>query len=298
MSRVRPRWPDGWPSLFLLPIAVVVAFGLAYGPELWHSHYGTIKEFCAAYLKSPSIIALLAPVAAGVGVIGLCGGLWRLLRHVHADLSLEKAMRSRARPTPPPLKRAARQAGVADITVCMEEDAPIAFCRGLLRHRIYLSTGLIELLDDGELGAVLVHEAAHASRRDPLRALLVKVFFGSLFFVPLARELEQRCLLSLELVADRRAVDFVSLPLLASALLKILAARTPYDPKITVPAFNPTEERIRRLTEGSGGRWKGFVGVMARPLAWTTGSGVIAVTVLVLGLPVVLSLSGCMRPPS
>jgi hypothetical protein len=47
-----------------------------------------------------------------------------------------------------------------------------AFCLGLVSPRIYVSEGLLQLLDAHELAAVLHHEAAHLRRRDPLRLFL------------------------------------------------------------------------------------------------------------------------------
>ncbi len=44
-----------------------------------------------------------------------------------------------------------------------------AFCAGLLRPRVYITSGALAVLDGQGLNAVLAHERRHASRRDPLR---------------------------------------------------------------------------------------------------------------------------------
>ena len=51
---------------------------------------------------------------------------------------------------------------------------PLAFCAGLLRPRVYVSTGALERLGEAELAAVVAHEAHHAARRDPLRLLVAR----------------------------------------------------------------------------------------------------------------------------
>ncbi len=51
---------------------------------------------------------------------------------------------------------------------------PLAFCAGLLRPRVYVSTGALERLGEAELAAVVAHEAHHAARRDPLRILVAR----------------------------------------------------------------------------------------------------------------------------
>jgi Zn-dependent protease with chaperone function len=60
-----------------------------------------------------------------------------------------------------------------DRLVCLAGDDATAFCAGLLRPRVYLTEGVVRVLDPGALDAVLVHESAHARRRDPLRRLCV-----------------------------------------------------------------------------------------------------------------------------
>jgi hypothetical protein len=56
----------------------------------------------------------------------------------------------------------------------------LAFCAGLLRPRIYVSEGALARLRPAELDAIVVHEAHHAVRRDPLRILVARAI-GSAF---------------------------------------------------------------------------------------------------------------------
>jgi beta-lactamase regulating signal transducer with metallopeptidase domain len=50
---------------------------------------------------------------------------------------------------------------------------PLAFCHGMRRPRVYVTTGLCTLLADDELHAVLLHEDRHRRRREPLRLMLL-----------------------------------------------------------------------------------------------------------------------------
>jgi hypothetical protein len=86
----------------------------------------------------------------------------------------------------------------------------MAFCGGLLRPRIYLSEGALARLRPAELDAIVVHEASHASRRDPLRILVARAI-GSAFG---SRE-QALAELSADAAAARRVGDAP----LASALL-------------------------------------------------------------------------------
>lgn len=85
------------------------------------------------------------------------------------------------------------------------DEHPEAFCAGLLRPRVYLTTGALELLEEAELNAVLLHERHHARRRDPLRQAAGRVIERSLFFLPGVRELRHGQRLLVELGADERA---------------------------------------------------------------------------------------------
>src|SRR6185312_12316095 len=58
--------------------------------------------------------------------------------------------------------------------------APCAFCAGLLRPTVYISTGALARLAPPELEAVLWHEATHRLRRDPLRLAIARVLAGAL----------------------------------------------------------------------------------------------------------------------
>lgn len=88
----------------------------------------------------------------------------------------------------------------------IDDARPHAFCTGYLRPRIFLSSGARDALTDDELGAVLAHEAHHATRRDPLRVLSVRVLSDALFFLPIMRHARDRFAALAEVAADAAAV--------------------------------------------------------------------------------------------
>ena len=100
---------------------------------------------------------------------------------------------------------ASRHTQLADALV-FEDERPRAFCAGLLRPRIYLSTGAIAALDEPALRAVLLHEDHHVRRRDPLRLAIGRVLSRALFFVPGIAELVRHQQSLAELGADEQAV--------------------------------------------------------------------------------------------
>lgn len=81
-----------------------------------------------------------------------------------------------------------------------------AFCVGLLRPRVYMSSGAVACLTDEELSAVVAHENHHARRRDPLRKFTATLLSDCLFFLPTLRLVRERHTALLELDADAAAV--------------------------------------------------------------------------------------------
>lgn len=116
--------------------------------------------------------------------------------------------------------------GSASVTVgsaavhVIDEDRPLAFCHGLLRPRIYLSSGTLSALAPAEIEALLAHERHHARRRDPLRLAVARVLGGALFFLPVLPRLLDRYADEAELAADEAALrDGQDVAALAAALL-------------------------------------------------------------------------------
>lgn len=130
-----------------------------------------------------------------------------------------------------------------DVTV-FDDILPLAFTGGFFRPRVFVSTKLIETLDEGELRAVVLHERHHQESRDPLKGLLVSFVSDLLFFLPVSRFLNRAYNLTSEMAADAQSVARQADPLdLASSLLKVQ--------KLGGPAaswfFDPATERARHL---------------------------------------------------
>jgi len=109
------------------------------------------------------------------------------------------------------------------------DERPLAFCAGLLRPRVYVSSGAVALLDGPALRAVLAHERQHARRRDPLRLAAGRVIAQALFFTPGLAELVRRQQALAELSADENAVNDApdGRAALASAMVSIFDGSGP-----------------------------------------------------------------------
>ncbi len=131
----------------------------------------------------------------------------------------------------------------------VDNQVPQAFCAGLMRPRIYVSTGAVKLLAEDELRAVLAHEAHHVARRDPLRLLVASVLTDALFFLPAMRRLRRRYAAFAELAADDAAVAVTGAKRpLASAMLRFAELNAAL-------VLGVTAERVDHL-HGEPPRWE------------------------------------------
>lgn len=122
---------------------------------------------------------------------------------------------------------------------------PAAFCFGLLRPRIVVTSGLLARLDADEQAAAIWHELHHVRRREPLKCLLARLAASTFFWMPLLRDLLDRYLLAKELTADRAAIQRTSTGSLAGALYEVGCAPTPG----AVGMADLAEARVSRLLE-------------------------------------------------
>jgi bla regulator protein BlaR1 len=92
---------------------------------------------------------------------------------------------------------------------------------GVLYPRILLPVGIDRLLNRQELDAVLLHEMAHAKRRDNLIRLLYEVSVCALWFHPLIWLAGMRMALYRELSCDESVIQHAHGQALVRALAKL-----------------------------------------------------------------------------
>ena len=111
---------------------------------------------------------------------------------------------------------------VADgIPVSFDSRHPAPAVGGVLYPRILLPTGIDRLLNRQELNAVLLHEVAHAKRRDNLIRLVYEVSLCALWFHPLIWLAGMRMALYRELSCDESVIQRAQGQALVRALAKL-----------------------------------------------------------------------------
>jgi beta-lactamase regulating signal transducer with metallopeptidase domain len=191
----------GRPALLALVGALVVA-RLAWHPG---------RAICGQ-------MTMAGCLGVAVGVVAALGLATWIVRASWLAISAAREIARLPRLQPPDgLVVAAQRTGV-DQVVCLDSAAAAAFCAGLLRPRVFVTSAMVASLPDQELDAVLVHEAEHAHRRDPLRRLAGRAAADVLFWLPLVGWWSRRRLEDAELAADRAAIRRVGRTPLARAL--------------------------------------------------------------------------------
>jgi Zn-dependent protease with chaperone function len=211
------------------PVAVGVVAGVIAVQVIWMA-----EAACPPMAITDCLVVAIVLVAAASALAVAVRASW-----LAAATARELAALPRAS-APQSLVAAAQCAGITRLR-CLAGTDRTAFCAGLLRPRVYVTTATAEL-GANELAAVLAHEAAHARRRDPLRRLITRSAADVVFWFPLLRWWLHRQVENTEVYADKAAIDHAGRQGLAAALLA--AAQPP----VAVPAMaGATETRIAHL---------------------------------------------------
>lgn len=107
--------------------------------------------------------------------------------------------------------------------VIIDNDQSIAFTMGFRNPTIVLSSGLLEMLDDRELEAVVHHETFHQKNFDSLKVFVLRLISHAMWYIPITKWAYQNYSIMSELSADEYAIERMGSELgLGSALLKLI----------------------------------------------------------------------------
>jgi len=192
------RWAGAGAILGALGIgsALLVVLRLL---ETWQIEPGAVANrvsVLGAQLSYPTanLAALAVLCQALLGLVVLAAGTRAAVREVRAVRRFNAWVGARV------------ECAAQDVLVIAHE-RPAAFCAGLFRPRIYVSSAALAALDRHALDAVLNHERAHRRRHDPLRLSLGRVLARALFFVPGLQRLATEHESLTELSADEYVVS-------------------------------------------------------------------------------------------
>lgn len=222
------------------------------GQRLAEGVWLACQSAAAAVSGLVPVLGLLLPVAIlAAGLLAMAGLAGWQLWNTHR---LVRVVSLRAVPPSPAVAVVVERLHLRGQVQLVADGDAYAFTQGLVRPRIWVSTALVDLLDEDELVAVLEHERHHLRQRDPLRVWLSRSVAGGLFFLPAAAALRNAYLVAKETEADAASQANTAL---ASALLKLLRCGVELPPYAHLAAIGPldaTTLRIERLLERRPGR--------------------------------------------
>lgn len=230
-----------------LGASVGTLYWLVYGLPGLISLTSAIVVFChSLFIKCVAYGEVFSLAFSWTGGILLAGGVCYGV--TKAVVRLAKARRA--------ISRLPKKS--AGSVVIVRDPSRMAFTFGLLRPRIYLSTGLLDGLDGKELRAVFLHELCHKRGFDPLKLFLLSVLRDSFSYIPALKGFVGHAIALKEHEADDSAASRMKEPLsLASALLKLASLNNGeglYAAHASIKgADGLVADRVRRLVGDTGG---------------------------------------------
>lgn len=241
-------------------------------------------EACTSLVSRPDLIGAMVLGTFVLAAVGSGRAAWRLFQMVRRTRQLQAA-----RPV----------VDEVDGALVVSGRHVEAYCAGLVRPHVYVTSAAVRALGERELAAVIAHERHHARRRDPLRLVLVRAIGDALFFLPGLRRLGERYGELAEIAADDAALRATGdRAALASALLT-------FDDECGAGGA-AMPERVDHLC-GVRPRWDASVALLARAgatlvaglavfitLAAQTGPASVALAQVALHATVVLAAAGAL----
>lgn len=155
----------------------------------------------------------------------------------------------------------------------VEDDQPYAFCFGVIRQHMYVSTALIDSMNRAEVKAVLLHEKYHLEQKDSLTMLIASIMQILFPFFPIIGDLFIRYRIECETRADQAAIETLQTrEPLVTVLKKMLSAPPPKSFAFAPLADRTLEPRIRQLVTRETPR--------TRPSLWRLGVSLVSMLFL------------------
>lgn len=136
----------------------------------------------------------------------------------------------------------------------IRDEKPTVFCFGLWQPKVCVASGLIKIMSQDELAAVLLHEHHHLIHRGPLKLFIIKYFQNVFGWLPGIKTCAKKYITFSELAADELATNnFTDKSKLARALFKISASEEQRFLRsgLALSFFSSViTERVNKLSDG------------------------------------------------
>lgn len=132
----------------------------------------------------------------------------------------------------------------------INDHKPLAICFGIFQPKIYISSGLLKIVNNGELRVILAHEKYHLESRDNLLMLIAFVIQSFFPFFPIIKDFIKHYRIQRELEADTYAITNQNENRFLISALEKLIRNEPQNALIAssgLGVFDTLETRIRYL---------------------------------------------------
>jgi beta-lactamase regulating signal transducer with metallopeptidase domain len=270
-------------ALAALALAMSLPFARLLLPEETGRH--AVETAAAAWSQAPAPIASIPAVPAAVLLAAWAAVACARLGVLAVAILHIRCARRLARPMPP--ERLARlpewsAANRGRFALVISDRVPTAAMLGFGRPIVAVPPAWLDRLSDAELDAVLLHELAHAERRDDLGQLADQLLLAACWFHPAAWGMAGRARFEREAACDERAARATTSRRYARCLVT-LAERLPngWTASTLAPGAvrgpDVTRRVARVMAMDSGAR-------LARP-AYFAAPTLAAIAVLTMAIP-------------
>lgn len=161
-------------------------------------------------------------------------------------------------------------------TRLIDTPTPVAYCLpGPFSSVTVFSAGLVSLLDEPQLKAVIEHEKAHVAQRHDVVLVAFRAWHAALPWFPIASRAQREVGLLIEMLADDRARTQVADAVLATAIT-LVGGASAADPAAEASRPSDIQQRVARLA--------------LRPLTLPVEALVVGSAAALLGVPTALLL--------
>lgn len=240
----------------LVAISLFATFGLAVlfiFQKFLHLSIGHTVYYCQNIIKS---LSFQLPQTMGIALISLLlltitVPIFRLLLNFYAISGHKKnlipSLKSNLK-----LLRLIRKLKLGERIVQIESAKLFAYCVGIKKPQIYISSGLVTQVNVKELEAILLHEKSHLDNHDPLVLTLLSLTQNIFPYFPILSDLIRNFRIEREIRADKFAVSQQGdMQPLLSAMKKLLLVpdSDKFAFSVGVGELDTLEVRIHMLLE-------------------------------------------------
>lgn len=234
-------------------ILLFLSFGhilVAYKYFLVLVHHGLY--YCQEIVRSLNyqLPGEYGKILAGILLLAAVVTVLKLLQSMRSVYAFRKTLLKKKQEHRKDLAPLFKSLALQEKVLIFTQEKPQAFCFGVRNPKIYISTGLLRLVDQKELGVILRHEKYHLEHSDNLTLLLAAVIESLFPFFPVVSDFIRAYRTDREVAADKVAMTN---PTDKQSLKDVLKKLIQYEPD-TNPVFLPAmmsvdtlEARIRSI---------------------------------------------------